>query len=126
MACWIEACLKVRGVLTSQSLVGASQPGRQGQLGLMGAALSPGERETGSSGQQMNRDLHRLMMNPAITGLPSKRHSAIGKSRGSNTKVARWPEIESKKFKVAPESMSADTGLERPWRRSEIRKETSE
>ena len=33
---------------------------------------------------------------------------------------------ESKKFKVAPESMSADTGSGRPGRVREIRKETSE
>jgi len=33
---------------------------------------------------------------------------------------------ESKKFEVAPESMSADTGSERPGRVREIRKETSE
>jgi len=33
---------------------------------------------------------------------------------------------ESKKFEVAPKLMSADTGSERPGRRREIRKETSE
>jgi len=38
-------------------------------------------------------------------------------------KVAR---DKSKKFEVAPESISADTGSERPGRVREIRKETSE
>ena len=36
------------------------------------------------------------------------------------------PRDESKKFEVAPESMSADTGSERPGIRRETRKETSE
>jgi len=65
-------------------------------------------------------------INPVVTGLPSNRHSAIGKSRGSNTKVGEAARDESKKFKVAPKLMSADTGLERPGRLREIRKETSE
>jgi len=65
-------------------------------------------------------------INPAVAGLPSKRHNAIGKSRGSNTKVGKAARDESKKFEVAPESMSADTGSERPGRVREIRKETSE
>jgi len=46
--------------------------------------------------------------------LPSKRHSAIGRSRGSNTKGGEAARDESKKFKVAPESIKADTGLGRP------------
>ena len=55
-------------------------------------------------------------INPAVTGLPSKRHRAIGRSRGSNTKVGEVARDKSKKFEVAPESMSADTGSERPGR----------
>src|SRR5882724_10164752 len=65
-------------------------------------------------------------INPADAGFPSKRHSVIGKSRGSNTKGGEAARDESKKFEVAPELMSADTGSERPGRLREIRKETSE
>jgi len=54
-------------------------------------------------------------INLAITGFPLKRHSVTGKSRGPNTKVGEVARDKSKKFKVAPELMSADTGLERPW-----------
>ena len=53
-------------------------------------------------------------INPAIAGLQSKRHSVMGKSNGSSTKVGEMARDESNKFKVAPESMSADTGSERP------------
>jgi len=49
-----------------------------------------------------------------------------GQSRGSSTKVGEMARDESKKFEVAPESMSADTGSERPGRVREIRNETSE
>ena len=65
-------------------------------------------------------------INLAVAGLPSKRHNIIGRSRGSNTKVGEVARDKSKKFEVAPESMSADTGSERPGRVREIRKETSE
>src|SRR5882724_11036429 len=65
-------------------------------------------------------------INPAVAGLPSKRHSAISRFRGSNTKVGEAARDKSKKFKVAPKSMSADTGSERPGRVREIRKETSD
>src|SRR5882724_9160795 len=65
-------------------------------------------------------------INPAVAGLPSKRHNVIGQSRGSNTKVGKAARDESKKFEVAPKSMSADTGSERPGRVREITKETSE
>src|SRR5882724_1041381 len=98
----------------------------QGRLGLMGAALSPRERETGSSSQQTRQISTDSWINPAVAGLPSKRHSAISRSRGSNTKVGEASRDESKKFEVAPESMSADTGSGRPGRAREIRKETSE
>ena len=50
----------------------------------------------------------------------------IGRSRGSNTKGGKAARDESNKFEVAPESMSANTGSERPGRLREIRKETSE
>jgi len=65
-------------------------------------------------------------INPAVAGLPSKRHSVIRQSRGSNTKGGEAARDESKKFEVASKSMSADTGSERPGRQREIRKETSE
>ena len=59
-----------------------------------------------------DRGIHRLMDNPVVAGLPLKRHSAIRQSRGSNTKGGKVARDEYKKFEVAPESMSADTGLE--------------
>src|SRR5882724_11660622 len=62
---------------------------------------------------------------PAVAGLPSKRHNAIGRSRGSNTKVGKVARDESKKFEVAPKSMKADTGSGRPGSQRERRKETS-
>src|SRR5882724_4818451 len=65
-------------------------------------------------------------INLAVAGLPSKRHNAISQSRGSNTKVGKAARDESKKFEVAPKSMSADTGSERPGRVREIIKETFE
>src|SRR5882724_5282474 len=65
-------------------------------------------------------------INPVVTGLPLKRHNVIGRSRGSNTKVGKVARDESKKFEVAPKSMSADTGSGRPGRVREIRKETSD
>jgi len=65
-------------------------------------------------------------INMVVTGLPSKRHNAISRSRGSSTKVGVAARDESKKFEVAPKSMSADTGSERLGRVREIRKETSE
>jgi len=49
-----------------------------------------------------------------------------GDPRGSNTKVGKAARDECKKFEVAPKSMSAGTGSERPGRVREIRKETSE
>ena len=45
---------------------------------------------------------------------------------GSNTKGGEVARDRSKKFEVAPESMSADTWSGRPGRLREIRKETSE
>jgi len=50
----------------------------------------------------------------------------MGQSRGSNTKVGEVARDESKNFEVAPELMSADTGLGRPGIQRETRKETSE
>ena len=55
-------------------------------------------------------------INPAVAGLPLKRHSVIGQSRGSNIKDGKVARDESKKFEVAPESISVDTGSERPGR----------
>ena len=57
---------------------------------------------------------------PAVAGLPSKRNRARGRSKGSNKKSGKAARDESKKFEVAPESISTDTGLERPG----IRKRT--
>jgi len=59
-------------------------------------------------------------INPVVAGLPSKRHNVIRRSRGSNTKVGDMARDKSKKFEVAPKSMSADTGSERPGRVREI------
>ena len=53
-------------------------------------------------------------MNPAVAGLPSKMQREIRRSRGLVTKRGKSAREESKKFEVAPESMSADTGLGRP------------
>ena len=86
----------------------------------MGAILSPGERETGSSGQKTRQIFTDSWINPAVTGLPLNMHNAIGRSRGSNTKGGEVARDESKKFEVAPKSMSTDTGSERPGRRREI------
>jgi len=51
-------------------------------------------------------------INPVVAGFPSKRHSAIRQSRGSNTKGGEVARDDSKKFKVAPKLMSVDTGSE--------------
>ena len=51
---------------------------------------------------------------PAVVGLPLKRHREMGWSKGSITKRGESAREESKKFEVAPESMSANTGLGRP------------
>ena len=50
----------------------------------------------------------------------------MGLSRGSSTKAGKVAQDESKKFEVAPESMSVDTGLERPGIQMGTGKETSE
>ena len=65
-------------------------------------------------------------INPTVTGLPSKRHRAMGRSKCSVTKRGELAMEESKKFEVAPESISADTGLGRPGIQTRTRKETSE
>src|SRR5882672_2864791 len=65
-------------------------------------------------------------INPTVTGLPSKRHREMGRSKGSVTKRGELAREESKKFEVAPESMSADTGSGRPGIQMRTRKETSE
>jgi len=65
-------------------------------------------------------------INPAVAGLPSNRHRVRGKSKGSDMKSGKAAREESKKFEVAPESMSTDTGSERPGIQTRRRKETSE
>ena len=93
----------------------------------MGAVSSPRERERDWVEKSANKTeiFTDSWINPAVTGLPLKRHSVIGWSRGSNTKGGKVARDESKKFEVAPESISPDTGSERPGRQREIRKETS-
>jgi len=65
------------------------------------------------------------MDNPEVTGLASKAqcNQVIQRFQYKGGEVAR---DKSKKFEVAPKSMSADTGSERPWRQRETRKEISE
>ena len=92
----------------------------------MGAALSPGERDWVKSSANETEIFTDSWINPAVAGLPSNRHSVIGQSRGSNTKGGEAARDESNKFEVAPKSMRADTGLERPGSQREMRKETSE
>jgi len=65
-------------------------------------------------------------INPVVTGLPLKRHNVISQSRGSDTKGGEAARDESKKFKVAPKLIKADTGSGRPGSQREMRKETSE
>src|SRR5882724_872125 len=65
-------------------------------------------------------------INPAVTHLPSNRHRARGRSKGSDMKRGNVAREESKKFEVAPESMSTDTGSARPGILMRTRKETSD
>jgi len=53
-------------------------------------------------------------INPMVAGLPSKRHRVMGRSNGSGKKMGKEARDESKKFEIAPELMSADTGSGRP------------
>jgi len=55
------------------------------------------------------KEVYRLMDNPVVPGLPSKRHRAMGQSNGSSTKMGKEARDESKKFDIAPESISVDT-----------------
>ena len=41
-------------------------------------------------------------INLAVAGLPSKMHNAIGKSRGSNTKVGKRPETSPRNLRWLP------------------------
>jgi len=66
------------------------------------------------------------MDNPAVAGLPSKRHSAIGRSRGSNTKFGDAARDESKKFEVASRIDECRYRVRETRESEEIRKETSE
>ena len=52
-------------------------------------------------------------INPAVTGLPSKRHRARGQSKGSDMKSSKVAREDSKKFEVAPELMSTEGCCER-------------
>jgi len=63
---------------------------------------------------------------PAVAGFPSKGHRETGRYKGSVTKRGESAREESKKFEVAPESMSCQyrVGKARIWMRT--RKETSE
>ena len=73
-----------------------------------------------------DRDIHRLMDKPSGRRFAVEEAQCNRQSRGSNTKGGEAARDESKKFEVAPELMSVDTGSERPGRQREIRKETSE
>jgi len=53
-------------------------------------------------------------INLVVTGLPLKRHSAMGRCNGSSIKIGKEARDKSKKFDIAPELMSADTVLGRP------------
>src|SRR5882724_1679527 len=64
-------------------------------------------------------------INPVVAGLPSNRHRARGRSKGSDMKRGNAAREESKKLEVAPESMSTDTGSVRPGILTRTRKETS-
>ena len=84
-----------------QSLIGLvlHSHGRPRTIGADGCSfVTKRERETGSSSQQMRQILTDSWINTAVTGLPSKRHNAIGRSRGSSTKVGEAARDESKKF----------------------------
>jgi len=112
-----------------QSIVGLvfRSHGRPRTIGADGCSfVTKRERDWVEQSANETEILTDSWINPAVAGLPSKRHSAIGRSRGSNTKFGDAARDESKKFEVAPESMSADTGSGRPGRAREIRKETSE
>src|SRR5882724_9360714 len=112
-----------------QSIVGLvfRSHGRPRTIGADGCSfVTKRERDWVEQSANETEILTDSWINPAVTGLPSKRHSAIGRSRGSITKGGKVARDKSTKFEVAPESMSADTGSGRPGRVREIRKETSE
>src|SRR5882724_9988280 len=120
--------LKVRES-ADQSIIGLvlCSHGRPRTIGADGCSfVTKRERDWVEQSANKTEILTDSWINPAVAGLPSKRHSAISRSRGSNTKFGDAARDESKKFEVAPESMSADTGSGRPGRVREIRKETSE
>jgi len=120
--------LKVRE-RADQSIVGLvlRSHGRPRMIGADGCSfVTKRERDWVEQSANETEILTDSWINPAVAGLPLKRHSAISRSRGSNTTVGEVARDKFKKFEVAPESMSADTGSERPGRVREIRKETSE
>ena len=65
-------------------------------------------------------------INPAVAGLPSKRHREKGRSSGFNEKSGKVARDKSMKLEVAPKSISTDTGSERPGIQMRTRNETSE
>ena len=83
-----------------------------GQSEKMGAVSSPGERDWVKWSANEMEIFTDSWRNPAAAGMPLKRHSVIGRSRGSNTKGGKVARVESKKLEVAPKSISVDTGLE--------------
>jgi len=78
------------------------------------------------SGQQTRQRYYRVMDKPSSHRLAIKEAQCDKEIQGFHYKGEEVARDESKKFEVAPESMSTDTGLERPGSRREIRKETSE
>jgi len=98
-----------------------------GQSEQMGAASSPGERETGQVVSKQDRDIHRLMDKPSGCRLAIKEAPVqLGDPGVPIQRVVRWPEMSLRNSKVASELMSTDTGSGRLGRLREIRKETSE
>src|SRR5882724_12469356 len=96
-------------------LVGALQPGKAKDDWSRQVQFHHQERERlGHVVSNETEIFTDSWINPTVAGLPSKRHSVIRKSRGSNTKVGKTARDVSKKFEVAPKSMSTDTGSERP------------
>jgi len=80
------------------------------------------ERDWVKKSAKRDRDIQNSWINPVVAGLPSKRHSAIGRSRRSNTKGGEAARDESKKSRVAPESIKADTG----WKTRELKRDEKE
>ena len=81
------------------------------------------ERKTlGQVISKRDSDIHRLMDKPGGCRLAIKEAQCDRTIQGFQYKGGKVARDKSKKLEVAPESMSADTGSERPRRVREIRK----